>query len=184
MASEAGDSQTVLTRLEKLEAAIGRMKSIGIVMLALLGMVLLTGQTSQTRQVVEAERFVLVDADRHMRAELSMTESGPRLRFLDSQGQPILVLGMGPSMAGLGMFDASGKGRMLLGVATDGTPGLFLYSQETRLRAGLVAPPDQSASFGLFDGSGRGRARLTVEQDGTAHLIFFGTSGDMVFRVP
>lgn len=184
MAEQTKEWHVMLSRMETLEKQTRLMKHIGILVLILTMGIFLMGQAHSPARTVEAERFVLLDEHGKVRSELSMTEYGPRLRLIDEDEKTRFVIGMGPQMAGLGLFDANGQGRALLGVASDGTPGLCLYSQHMRMRIGLVAPPDRSASLGLFDENGVGRAKLTVGQDGSPSLLFQNSNGIVVYKAP
>ena len=82
------DYQALMGRLEKLETQNLRLKRVGFAILVLGGIALLMGQAKpgQIAQLVEAERFVLRDANGKTRADLGFEEGAPSLALFDGQG--------------------------------------------------------------------------------------------------
>ena len=91
MEPETSEWTAVMNRLEKLEKQNRRFKQIGTLALILLGSVLLMGQTSP-RRTIEANRFVLKDANGKSRAEWTASPSVAALIFDNDAGYASLVL--------------------------------------------------------------------------------------------
>lgn len=96
-------------RIEKVERENRRMKLLGLVLLAALGVVLVTGLTVE-QPVIGAEAFTLVDKDGGLRAVFAMVNSEPTLALFDSTGKV---------RAGLSVVDNAPR---LILYGEDGTP--------------------------------------------------------------
>jgi hypothetical protein len=163
--------QALAARLEKLEKQNRRIKGIGIVLLVLAAALVLMGQTPGHR-TVEANEFVLKDADGTVRGRWSVAALGPRFVLLDATGKERVAFNMNPGGAGLTLSDASGRARAHL-VATVNGPGLLLTDANGKDRLFLFADDtENSAGLGLQDEKGSQPVRLTVGPD-RAHLILF-----------
>jgi hypothetical protein len=88
MTSQTQDMQAVLERLEKLERQNWRLKQVGLLIVGLLALIFLTAQSPRTK-VLEANSFVLRDANGKTRATLDFWDNGfyPCLTFFDQQGK-------------------------------------------------------------------------------------------------
>jgi len=93
-------------RVEKVERQNRRMKLFGLVLLAALGVMLVTGLTVE-QPVIGAEAFTLVDKQGELRAVFAMVNSEPTLA----------------------LFDTAGKVRAGLSVV-DNAPRLILYGED------------------------------------------------------
>ena len=146
----------IVTRLERLERQQRRWRALAIV--AALGVTTLglMGQRYAGR-TVEAERFVLRDAEGRARAELLMVdnkEQSVALRFKDADGNPRLTVG-----------------------TENGAALLVLNEQGGKLRAGLVTLPHGAPGLNLYDSSGKPRAELSLNRDGAPALTFNDRDG-------
>src|SRR5882762_9686826 len=80
-------------RMATLEAQNRRLKQAGFAALILTSAAVLMGQM-QTSRFIEANAFHLKDADRKVRARLSMYAADrPTLSLLDAKGVPVASLG-------------------------------------------------------------------------------------------
>jgi len=118
------DPPDLAQRVEKLEKANRRLKLGGVLALTLVGCLLLLGVASPKR-TVEAEAFILRDANGGMRALLGMGVEGPMLHLYDANALSRALLQVTVSGSAVGFFDANGKLRVVVGV-TEGTPELEL----------------------------------------------------------
>lgn len=118
---------SVLERLAKLERQNRRFKRAGLVAMVLAGATLLLGQATPQWKV-EAERFVLKDADGKVRAELGMAGHGPLLALYDEDGARRAVFGIAERGPGIFFLDAIQKRRVALGVVEKG-PVLVLFDE-------------------------------------------------------
>jgi hypothetical protein len=145
----------VMDRLERLERENRRLKRVGGAVLAALAALALMGQAGAKRRTVEAEEFLLTDANGKQYARLGVR----------SDGSPVLS-----------MSDQTGKTRALLGATLDGT-GLIFYDDSGKSRIGLLQAPDGAAYLSLADRGGMNRAILKASADGSTNLIFNGADG-------
>ncbi len=114
----------VMRRLERLERETRRLKRAGGVALLGLAALGLLGQfrPSNVSPAVEAERFVLRDRSRKIRAELGvLADVATTLTLFDESGKLRVALTAGPaggpsvpaaSGAALALFDANGRARI------------------------------------------------------------------------
>ncbi len=173
--------------------------------------VVLMGQATATKvvKVVEAEKFVLRDADGKVRARLESLPSGlVRLALLDKYEnvQSVLSVGVGrPSLVLAGrnnktilttsFLSISGKSRLTLAVLPSGEQSLALTDNTGRTRAELAIEVDGSSTFGLFDRTGTARAILgstsleneetgVIEKRPESSLVLFGNDGKGIWSAP
>jgi hypothetical protein len=129
MTSEAPELAAVVGRLEKVERQNRRLKFAGVMVLVLAAAGLLMGQATPGR-VVQAEKVVLQEASRKVRAELGT--------FPD--GRVALVL-----------YDKDRMTRIELRVLRDDRAGLLLYDKDAKVRIALRVLPDGRPILSLFD---------------------------------
>jgi hypothetical protein len=87
--------EAILTRLDRLEAQNRRLKRAGVGALVIAAAVLLMGQARPVR-TVEAQNFLLKDANGTVRARLSIELADrPTLSLLDAHGSPLVSLAGG-----------------------------------------------------------------------------------------
>jgi hypothetical protein len=175
--------------------------------------VVLMGQaTGNVTKVVEAEKFVLRDADGKGRARLESLPSGlARLALLDKDETIQSVLGVGAGTSSLvlagrnnktilttSFLSVSGKGgksRLTLAVLPSGEQSLVLTDNTGRTRAELAIEVDGSSTFGLFDRTGTARAVLgstslehaetgVIEKRPESSLVLFGNDGKGIWSAP
>jgi len=153
--TDANDA-AIITRLERLERQQRRWRALAIVAALGIASVALMGQ-KPTGRTVEAERFILRDADGRARAELLMVdgkEQSVALRFKDADGMPRLTVG-----------------------TENGAAVLVLNEQGGKVRAGLVTLPHGAPGLNLYDGTGKPRAELSLNRDGAPALTFNDRDG-------
>ena len=205
--------ETLARRLDQVERENRRLNRAGVVALAVIAAVVLMGQaTGNVAKVVEAEKFVLRDADGKGRARLESLPSGlVRLALLDKDENIQSVLGVGvgrPSLVLAGrnnktilttsFLSVSGKGgksRLTLAVLPSGEQSLVLTDNTGRTRAELAIEVDGSSTFGLFDRTGTARAVLgsislenaetgVIEKRPESSLVLFGNDGKGIWSAP
>ncbi len=149
-------------RVAKLEAQNRRLKQAGISALILTSAAVLMGQT-QTSRVLEANAFLLKDADGRVRARLSTDAADrPTLSLLDTKGLPVASLG-GGGQPFLVLFRPGTNEQIKLGANT-AFFGLGLYEKE--IRAGLSIQ-NSKPGLDLFDESGTAQATLAARPTGS-----------------
>ena len=77
--------QSIIERLEKLEKQNRRMKRVGGVFLAIVASLLLMGQAA-AKHTFDGTEFLLRDSKGVIRAKWTVTDKGPQLLFLDTNG--------------------------------------------------------------------------------------------------
>jgi len=144
----ATDTQDLRTRLEKLERANRRMRGVELVMLALVLVSCGIGATHS--RMIEAERFVLKDANGKLQGAMFVGPDGPALEF----------------------YDGNQKLRVRLSVFHD-MPNLTLHSSKDNAASVALAVvptgadlkgPETAGLMLNFDG--RPRAQLDVSIEG------------------
>ena len=161
--TEQGTSEftAVVNRLEQLEKQNRRFKQVGVLALILLGSVFLMGQASPPRSI-EANEFVLKDANGRIRGKWSMNGDSALFTLLDSKGVIRVLLAQDGLLdqAALHLRAANGNQRVTFEVDSKGSPSLFLQSPESNL------------------------VYLGQEESGTATLRLFGTDGKVLWKAP
>ncbi len=146
----------VLRRVEGLENEVRRWRraatalTLGAVALATLGGAIPRGR------IVEAQKFVLRDAEGRVRAELGPADSNRSiaLRFKDEIGSPRLILGVENESSLLALSDRTGRPRVGVVTLADGAPGLTFYDATGRARAELGLGREGDPSAALLDARG------------------------------
>jgi hypothetical protein len=164
------EEQTLARRLEKLEKLNRRLRiGVGAVLLVVASLFLM-GQAPPQSKTIEAQEFILRDANNKQRAKLSLVEDTTVLSLYDANEnvRARLVAGDRP---GLLFFDAGRTGpyanvRLALGVGDMGG-----------------GAGDSGPHFLLFDANGRGRAELFVTQNRLG-LFFYDANGKVLFKAP
>lgn len=119
MKAQTSDWEAALQRLETLELHNRRLKQMGAVVLALAASVLLLGQTASKR-TVEANEFILSDANEKHRAALTLDETkGPSLTLYDANQKERVRLALSDRGARMVFLDGNGSERVTLSVEND-----------------------------------------------------------------
>lgn len=136
MTGQPSEMQAILDRLEKVEKQNRRLKRVGFAVLVLVTAVLAMSQARPNR-VVEAEQFILKDANGKTRGELAIDSAGTStLTLRDAKGWPVVTLRAGEQpFLNLARPDTTDQG--MLSMNKD-TYGLVLYGD--KVRAGLLQP--------------------------------------------
>ena len=167
---ESGTSEwtVVMNRLERLEKQNRRFKQMGALALILISSVLLMGQAAP-KNIVEADEFILRDANGNTRANLDVAGNVPKLRLYDANQEvrAMLDANPGPSGPGLTLFDANGKPRASLFVTAKG-PGISLANANGKSGANLILEESRGPGLDLYDTNGKPRVSVYVNQDGPA----------------
>ncbi|HUT75989.1 MAG TPA: hypothetical protein VM221_14275 [Armatimonadota bacterium] len=180
----------VIGRLERLERQNRRLRWGGVAVAALLGGLLVMGATSPP--IVEAERFVVRDAEGTVRAvlgvpdeglskTLKLDQRGALLALYNTHGKVRTVLSIGPEgperveVPRLEMMDATGGPRVDLNVGSLG-PRLLLADERTIARVGLSLLRGRPA-LSLLDPDSKAQATLRLEKPGEHALTFLDEKG-------
>ena len=197
MIPQTSDWTAVVGRLEKLEKQNRRLKQVGAVALVLAVALLLMGQVWQTQAVnaqapatrtVEANEFVLKDANGKVRGRWSMTALGPAFALLDGKGRRRAELYVLADVPRLTLFDGNEKRRAVLGLVAD-SPRLALFDGNGNLQAEL-----DRTSLELSDEEGFkttiGSTNLVTPRTGETHttsaasVVLFDKDKNVLWKAP
>jgi hypothetical protein len=152
----------VADRLAGIEKRYRRLRNLGCVVVAFLGVSLLLGLAKPKSRVLEAESIVLRDEGGHIRARL------------EAKGD----------LQGIAFFDKKGEVRYGLSLAPDGSPGICLYDENGLGRVMLEKGFGDSWSLGFFSAQGKDVAVLGVDFKGNPYLHLFDKAGQKIWSAP
>lgn len=161
MSSPTPDWTAVVERLEKLERQNRRMKQAGAVALLLATAVLLMGQASPNR-TVEANEFVLKDANGRVRGRWSIKADTAQFHLVDTNGVDRISLAELGNSTLLSLQDSDGGQRASLQVIRQ-TSQLLLNHADDRASVHLAAEESGNTTltlFGISELNLAGRMRL------------------------
>lgn len=128
-----GQSLDALTeRLKTLEKQNRWLKKAILLVAIVAGSTVFMGQVLPKSHVLEAEKFVLVDAEGKVRGMLSVGSDGPHLLLADATQKAqvkLIATRFGPN---LWLYDTKGVMRAMLNVSADG-PHLAMYAEDGKL---------------------------------------------------
>lgn len=140
MLEQTATLANIRSRLERLEKQNRRLKQIALGCLALLGAMFLMGQAHPNR-TIEAQAFILKDADGKARAKLGMETGGPTLLLLDAKETPQISVAAGERPF-VGVSNPNGQQLLALGSFSPELFGLMLYGKDN-------GPPLHGIQMGL-----------------------------------
>ncbi|MGH7372433.1 MAG: hypothetical protein ACREJK_11395, partial [Candidatus Methylomirabilales bacterium] len=149
--------QTLVRRLDRVERENRRWRwTTAVVLGGIAGGVLMSQSAHPTvANVIEAEKFVLRDAQGKARAWLE-TASGS---------------------VNLALADRDEKSRAFVYVRADGSTGLALYDKTSTRRGGLYVSADGSPSLDLADKEGKAYVQLKLGPDGLPSVSLIDRDG-------
>ena len=193
---------TLVQRLERLEQDHRALKRIGLMALVMIAAIAMIGQAASRNvsKLVEAEKFVVRDANGNPRAELEVSNGSARLLLSDQEGEtrarlvvkaggeaglfllgndarPSVMLGVDEKGSPYLQFDKNGEWRALLTVLPEGTPVLTFVDEAGNSRFGISAEPDGSVGLILFDQDGKIRVLLDVDSSDLPGLLLSNEAG-------
>src|ERR1051326_1761849 len=87
MGPEGRDMQVILGRLNRLEKQNRRLQRAGVLGLLGAGIVLLSGQVAPSNRIIEAQKFVLTDAEGKSRGEWSANAAITQIALFDQRSE-------------------------------------------------------------------------------------------------
>ena len=194
MTSHRPELQAIAERLEKLEEQNRRLKWGGVPIFAIFAALYapgLMGQAAPSPRVVEAQKFILKDANGNVRGWMGVIGEGSELTLGNAHAQPMMELMVSKDASDLHFF-GSRKSGMNLGV-NSGDPGLSMIDAEGSGRAG-VAFANDGPSLTLEDGKGFstvvGTTQLETPANGEAHhtsaasVVLLDKDRRVIWRTP
>jgi PAS domain S-box-containing protein len=130
--------------------------------------------SSEPKRRVEADEFVLRDANGSMRAALAMTVDGPGLFLYDQSGITRARLLIGQDEPGMALFDSLGRPRVSLGLVAD-EPTLRLQDAEGASRAAIMVE-EKGTRLMLSDANAGSRVGIAA-QSGESNMVFADPNG-------
>ena len=146
LTSATPDPPSAAGRSGKRQKKRFRLKRAGLVVFVIVGILGLMGQAGPNHpgKVLRAERIILQDANRKVRAELGLKNGGPSLTLFDEQGKCRASLALSKDgSSSLSFYDKGGDCRAVLLVRSDGRPQLDLQAESVKP---LVPPVKAAAS--------------------------------------
>ncbi len=187
---EASVHSGLVQRLEKVERSNRRFKILAALVLVGLAAMGVMGQVRPPAQTVEAQEFIVKDANGNIRARLGAYAAGSSLTLYHEAGRATLMASGGRGQgAHLSLADGSGKIKGLLLLSQEAT-GLYLSPVDA------TGPPRSprvvfevlnqgSGGFALYDRNGQTRALLgAVGDDGTSLAVLHDKEGKAVWKAP
>jgi hypothetical protein len=151
MVPEPQELNAVLERLSRLEKQNRRLKWISAAALAAVSFILLTGQAAPTPRTVEAQKFVLKDAQGNVRGWMSTIGKGSELTLGNVNAQPMIRLVVSTDSSDLHLFGGPKSG---LNLSVDsGNPDISMIAAEGNGEA-RIAFSEHGPSFTLQDAKG------------------------------
>ncbi|MBA7647375.1 MAG: hypothetical protein GH143_08415 [Calditrichaeota bacterium] len=180
MRQETPDLQALVGRLKKVERQNQSLRRVVVTMAVLGAAVFMIGAAQPKSRTVEAEAFILLDANGQQRAKLVAPSGYPGFILYDKNGTPRMRLSVVDEPS-LSLYDRNGNLRSKLWLLGD-EPAFYLYNESGISRVGLAVIKGESALV-LFDRRGKTRVGLGVigeaEESG---LAFLKPDGKTVFH--
>ncbi len=180
MTQEMPDFQALVGRLEKVEKQNQGLRRAVAAMAVLAVAAMAIGAAQPKNRTVEAEAFILRDAEGQERAKLVAPSGYPGFILNDENGTPRMRLSVveGPSLS---LYDRNGNLRSKLWLQDD-DPVLFFYNSDEKNQLGIGAIKDEPSLF-LFDKNGKPRIGLAMAEE--AGLAFFKDDGKTIsYSIP
>jgi hypothetical protein len=166
------EKQQLEIRIERLEKQNRRFKLGALTLLIAFISVSLLGQTKQTKKTapktaaapaasvtpeqIEAHSFILKDSNGKVRAELSMTGTGPGLKLRDEAGTALVTLSLNddaPQGPLLLLSDPQHKAGVSISVLSGNGSQLSLVGERPDIQARMAVAP-AGTSFEMSDAEG------------------------------
>lgn len=165
MTQETPDLAAVEARLDKIERQHRRLKRAGGAALLLVSAALVMAQAAPVPETIEAQAFVVRDADGQERARLSATGS---------------ELGTGPALV---LYDAAGAVKTMLS-ASEATSVLGLYGVDGKVRANLMVVVRDPALWMWSRDGKTAQVGMGVDSEEGGYLDLMGPAGNPLFSMP
>ena len=136
-------------RLQQAERRERRWRLTSVAITIGVTLLVVSGQAPRAR-VVEAETFVVRDANGHARAQLGINDSEPGLTLFDTDGRLRAAIAVEPAGPILSFFNGDGNPRAVVGERGD-TAFVILRDAEGAPRAAMAIQADGSPSLYLLD---------------------------------
>jgi len=184
-------SMTVLLRrLEALERSNHRLKSLVACVGLALAAAALMGQVRPTTTTIEAQEFVVKDANGAARARLGTSAGLVSLNLLHDAGRASLVVSANKAQgAHLALADTTGKIKGLV-MLNEQAVGMYLSPVDATgaprsPRAVFEVHAQGPGGFAVYDRNGHARALVgAIAEDGNSIAVIQDGNGAITWRAP
>lgn len=154
----------------------------GVAALALLacGSLGCNGQTNvSTSQVIQAQRFELVNGQGEVVGVLASADDGPGLRLYGSDGKVRLAVALEEDGPAFTLLAADEKPKVRLNLGNDGHPGLSLIDTAGKTRYDLRLREDERPCMLFWDVTApKPRMGFGINPQGNPNTVFFDAQGN------
>ena len=171
-------------RLDRLERALHRQRTLNAVLCLLVASSVLIGAASSEKEVT-ARRFVVQDDQGKTRATLSMGRAGgPSLTFYDQTGRIRADLSVILDHPQLALYRKDGNVAAQVAIGADDNPGVWLLDQAKKERLTLeLRDQEGSPVLKLLGGDGDPRLVAAVVRS-QPMLVMLNAQGSSVWQAP
>ncbi len=190
MTAEKPELRDLVERLGKLEKRNRRLERGLIAALTALSAIVLMGQAAPSPRIVEAQKFVLKDADGNVRAWMGIIGKGSELNLGNANAQPMISLEVSNDSGDLHFYGSRRSG-MNLGI-NSGNPSISIVDSDGQGGAGLNFGKN-GPSLKLEDGRGFSAVMGTSQVENpdrqaqytsTASVTLFDKDKKVIWRAP
>lgn len=203
------DQDLTIARIGRLEQESRTLKRIALACLLVIACIGLMGQTRPRRapapkptsapppagpKIVEAESFVLKDANGRVRAELSMAGTGPTFKLRDESGSALVTLSLNdgaPRGSLLLLSDPQHRASASWSVLEGGGPQFSLTGERPDIQVHMgVAPDGTTLELSDKDGFTTSIGSVPVTKNGqfrktsAASVVLFGKERKVLWSAP
>ena len=183
MISSPDELKILTDRVDQLERSQRRFRQCGVFLFLGVGVVFLMGLAvpGNVPEVIEAQRFVVKDANGRNLAALGT----------DRDGAPLLVLtnldgALGATLEvtahrrpTLTLYDRDGHSRAIMSVDSEGSPSLSMNDKTGTPRVGLAVATQGSGGLVLYGDGNTARASLGLGTSWSPYLVFMDDGGNI-----
>ena len=190
MTAETPELRDLVERLGKLEKRNRRLERGLIAACTALAAIVLMGQAAPSPRIVEAQKFVLKDANGNVRAWLGIIGNGSELTLGNVNAQPMISLEVSNDSGDLHFYGSRRSG-MNLGV-NSGNPSISILDADGHGGAGINFGKS-GPSLELEDGKGFsaviGTSQIEnpdrqAQQTSAASVVLFDKDKKVIWRAP
>jgi hypothetical protein len=173
-------SQMIQRVSRRKEASMKRIVSIVTLALLVCGSFACNGQANMsTSEVIQAQRFELVNAQGEVVGALASTDDGPGLRLYDSNGKARLTVAVEADGPAVTLLAADEKPKARLNLGNDGHPGLALIDTSGKTRYDLRLRQDERPCMLFWDVTApKPRMGFGINPKGNPNAVLFDPQGN------
>jgi hypothetical protein len=142
---------------------------------------------AKPESIADAERLLreFRDAVDALKAPPQLNIKADKFVLVDGDGRRRAELTMASDgTPGLFLYDENGMRRGAFHLTASGAPALVLHDKDGKPRAEIAVRADGVVGLGLYDERGEGRAEFLVASDGAAALHLLGAHGERIAELP